>query len=127
MNMTIPSTLPGGSGLAAAAQPVTGASAVSAGQATTVAATAPNETSAAAASPRPSTEQVQKAIENLKRAAAPMAQNLLFSVDNETNTTVIKVVDGDTKEVIRQIPSEEVLALAKDLTKLQGLLLTRQA
>lgn len=126
MNTTISSTLPGGSGLAAVAQPATGAPAASAGPAT-VAATAPNETSATAASPRPSSEQVQKAIENLKRAAAPMAQNLQFSVDNETNTTVIKVVDGDTKEVIRQIPSEEVLALAKDLTKLQGLLLTRQA
>lgn len=124
MNMTISSTLPGAASLATTA-PAPAASVVSAGQ-TADAATAQNAV-ASAPKPQPSSEDVQKAIENLKRAAAPMAQNLQFSVDSETNTTVIKVVDGDTKEVIRQIPSEEVLSLAKDLTRLQGLLLTRQA
>lgn len=82
---------------------------------------------AAAPQPQPSSEQVQKAVENLRRTVAPLANDLQFSVDEGTGTTVIKVVDSSTKEVIRQIPSEEVLSLAKDLDQLQGLLLKNKA
>lgn len=76
---------------------------------------------------QPTNEEVQRAVENLKRITQPVAQNLQFSVDKETGDTVIKVVDEITKEVIRQIPSEEVLELAKSLDKLQGVLLRKQA
>lgn len=76
---------------------------------------------------KPSSEQVQKAIENLRQATQSSAQNLQFSVDNDTGQTVIRVVDGGTKEVIRQIPSEEVLHLARSLEKLSGLLLRQKA
>jgi hypothetical protein len=37
------------------------------------------------------------------------------------------VVDGVTKEVIRQIPNEEVLAIARAMDRLQGLLLKGKA
>ncbi len=82
---------------------------------------------AAAPQPQPSSEQIQKAVENLRRAVAPMTNNLQFSVDEGSGMTVIRVVDSSTEEVIRQIPSEEVLSLAKDLDKLQGLLLKNKA
>lgn len=55
------------------------------------------------------------------------ATDLSFSVDDETNIRVIKVVDRSTKEVIRQIPSEEMLQMAQALDKLQGLLLKQKA
>jgi flagellar protein FlaG len=35
---------------------------------------------------------------------------------------VVKVVDNDTKEVIRQIPSEEMLKIAKYIDEITGLL-----
>lgn len=76
---------------------------------------------------RPSNEQVQKAVENLRQAVQSSSQNLQFSVDNDTGQTVIRVVDGGTKEVIRQIPSEEVLQLTRSLEKLSGLLLRQKA
>lgn len=76
---------------------------------------------------QPSKEQVQRAMEQLQKAASVNAQNLQFSMDQETGKTIVKVVDISTKEVIRQIPSEEVLAIAKSLDKLQGLLLRQQA
>lgn len=79
------------------------------------------------AAQQPSSEQIQKAMENLKQAIQSSAANLQFSVDSDTGQTVIRVVDGGTKEVIRQIPSEEVLQLAKSLDKLSGLLLKQKA
>ena len=76
---------------------------------------------------QPTSEQVQKAVENLRQAVQSSSANLQFSVDGDTGRTVIRVVDGDTKEVIRQLPSEEVLQLAKSLDKLSGLLLKQKA
>ncbi|HEY6896544.1 MAG TPA: flagellar protein FlaG [Rhodocyclaceae bacterium] len=88
---------------------------------------AASDTGTPAQARQPTNEEVQRAVENLKRITQPVAQNLQFSVDKETGDTVIKVVDEITKEVIRQIPSQEVLDLAKNLDKLQGVLLRRQA
>lgn len=76
---------------------------------------------------RPSTEQVQQAIEKLKQVTQPVAQNLQFSVDDGTGETVIKVVDDRTQELIRQIPSQEFLDMVKSLDKLSGLLLRQKA
>ncbi len=79
------------------------------------------------APPSPSREQVQHVALQLQRIAEPVAQNLQFTVDGETGKTVIRVVDGATKEVIRQIPNEEVLAIARAMDRLQGLLLKGKA
>ena len=43
---------------------------------------------------------------------------LAISIDNRTQRIVIKVLDSKTKEVIKQIPSEDMLALAEDLHKM---------
>ena len=40
---------------------------------------------------------------------------------------MIKIVDASTDEVIKQIPSEEILAISKALGKLQGLLVKQEA
>jgi flagellar protein FlaG len=53
--------------------------------------------------------QVADYVQNVQR-------NLSFSVDKESGHTVVKVIDSKSDEVIRQIPSEELLALARRLT-----------
>jgi hypothetical protein len=40
--------------------------------------------------------------------------------------TIIKVVDTATDTVIRQIPSEEAIAIAKSIDKMQGLLINHK-
>jgi len=71
--------------------------------------------------------QVKQAVESIRAAVAPMAQNLQFSMDQSSGKTVVRVVDTNTQEVIRQIPSEEVLKIAQDLDRMQGLLLRGKA
>jgi flagellar protein FlaG len=39
----------------------------------------------------------------------------------------VRVVDTVTGEVIRQVPSEELLAISRSIDKLQGLLLRQEA
>ena len=71
--------------------------------------------------------QLERALENIRRVVEPVAHNLRFSVDEDTGRTVVKVLDSATDQVIRQIPSEEVLSIAKALDKLSGLLLEQKA
>lgn len=70
---------------------------------------------------------VEQAVEKIQEAVNSLAQNLRFSIDEETGKTVIKVMDVQTEEVIRQIPSQEAIAIARTLDKIQGLLLNDKA
>jgi len=54
------------------------------------------------------------------RAQAITYSDLVFQVDKSTGTFLFKIVDSKTKEVIRQVPSEEVLAMARKLRELSG-------
>lgn len=71
--------------------------------------------------------QVKDAVNKVNEMVGGLARGLEFSVDDETNIRVVKVVDTESKEVIRQIPSEEILHIAEALDKLQGLLLRDKA
>lgn len=75
----------------------------------------------------PTAEQLQSTVDEVKQVLEPVAQNLLFSIDEDTGKTIVKIVDSTTDEVIRQIPSEEFIAIAKALDSLKGLLLKQQA
>ncbi len=72
-------------------------------------------------------EEVKQSVEKINKTIQALARNLQFSVDEDTKMNVVKVIDTDTKDVIRQFPSEEALAIAKALDKLQGLLFTDKA
>jgi flagellar protein FlaG len=69
------------------------------------------------------TESVAK----LNQAVKMMASNLQFTVDEETGIDVVKVVDIESKEIIRQFPSEEAIAIAKALDQFRGMLVSDKA
>ena len=70
----------------------------------------------------PTREAVESAVKAVQEFVKPMSGNLEFTLDEESGRTVVKVTDSTTKELIRQIPSAEMLAIAKALDRLQGLL-----
>lgn len=72
-------------------------------------------------------QQVEAAVKAVKEFIQPMAGNLEFQMDEETDQLVIKIVDSSSGELIRQIPSEEMLEIAKALDRLQGLLVRQKA
>lgn len=71
-------------------------------------------------------EQVEKAVEDVQRFVETMNNSLQFSIDDESGRTVVKVIDRQTEEVLRQIPSEEMLDIARALGKLKGLLVEQK-
>lgn len=56
---------------------------------------------------------VSAAVRRLSDYVQTMSRELHISVDEESGRTVIRVIDPTSKEVIRQIPQEEILALAR--------------
>ncbi|MDH3637355.1 MAG: flagellar protein FlaG [Gammaproteobacteria bacterium] len=66
-------------------------------------------------------------VESLNAIAQTVRRQLEFSVDQDSGRTVIKIMDFDTQEVIRQIPPEELLRLSQLLNDAQGLIINDQA
>lgn len=62
-------------------------------------------------------EVVDEAVANLNAYMQNMARDLQFSINEDTGHTIITVLNRETQEVIRQIPPEVVLSLAKTLSE----------
>ena len=63
----------------------------------------------------------------LNKLVAPTAQAIHFSIDEESGRMVVKVIDAETHKVLRQIPSDEALAISRVLDRLKGLLIHQKA
>lgn len=67
------------------------------------------------------------AIKKLNETVKLYKGDLQFSVDDDTQMQVVKVVDKSSKEVIRQIPSPEVIRIAKAIEDFRSILLHDEA
>jgi flagellar protein FlaG len=75
----------------------------------------------------PTPEATKAAVRQANRAIAALSATLSFEVDAETQTTVVKVIDTSDNSVLRQIPSQEMLEIARALDRLQGMLVRDKA
>lgn len=69
-----------------------------------------------------SPEQLKAAINRLNELMENSGRSLAFSVDDELGDVVVKVMDKQTEELIRQIPNEEALKFAKNLEGVLGVI-----
>ena len=72
-------------------------------------------------------EERKRGLESLNKTMGLMRSDLVFTVDDETKLKPVKIVDRETKEVIRQIPSEEIVRFVKVFDELRGVLLSERA
>ena len=64
-------------------------------------------------------EQLQNAVSQINEHVQNLQRSLQFTVDDKSGKDVVTVLDTETKEVIRQYPSEEVLQIARNLSEQQ--------
>lgn len=74
-----------------------------------------------------SSKQLHNAVDQVNKTIQTLSNDVQFTVDQETGREIVKVVDRETQKVIRQIPSEEMVAIAKRLDELQGLIIRQKA
>ena len=63
--------------------------------------------------------EISDAVTRINEIVQSVQRDLSFNVDEDSGQTVIRVVDSGSGELIRQIPSEEALAIALQLRDLQ--------
>lgn len=74
-----------------------------------------------------SEEQRQASNEKIKKAVEQLNKNMpnseaVFGIHDETNRVTIKIVDKDSKEVIREFPPEKTLDMIAKVWEMAGIL-----
>jgi len=72
------------------------------------------------------TQSLESSVVQLNELVQSIERDLHFSIDEASGDTVIQVLDSKTEEVIRQIPSEEVLTLARNIETMKGILFSAE-
>ncbi|MCB1759842.1 MAG: flagellar protein FlaG [Gammaproteobacteria bacterium] len=72
-----------------------------------------------------SDEQLSEMVKSLNGYAQTVHRQLKFSVDEDNGKVIVKVVDVETQDIIREIPSEEIRNMQKQLGELSNKLFQR--
>jgi flagellar protein FlaG len=65
-------------------------------------------------------EQLENVAQQLQDFVGNMNRGLEFSVDKDSGRDVIKVIDKNSGDLVKQFPSEEVLSLVAKLSDMVG-------
>jgi flagellar protein FlaG len=93
---------------------------------------------------KPSTEQVQneKERKSEKKIDPKLAEQIVhqlndnlkifntriaFSIDDKTKKTIVKIIDEDKNEVIRQVPPDYLLKISQRISELLGIMVDEKA
>lgn len=80
----------------------------------------PRSAEAAATEKQPQREELEQSVQDLNSLVQELQRELRFSVDDGSGEMVVKVVDRQTDELVRQIPTEEILKLRERLEAATG-------
>lgn len=72
---------------------------------------------------KPDQGTLDQAVDDLNSFVQDVRRELRFSIDDDSGETIIKVIDSISKEVVRQIPPEEVVDISRHLDSRSGVLM----
>ena len=70
---------------------------------------------------------LEKIVAQAQESLKPIDSRIKLSVDEDLNRVVVKVLDSDSGEVIRQLPPEDILQVQRFLKEQSGLILEEEA
>jgi flagellar protein FlaG len=100
---------------------------MSAAAARQAAAADPVSTSSSAENEGMQREELKGAVDAINAFLKPFSSSIEFSIDEDSGKTIVKLMDKETNTVLRQYPTKEALAIARDIDKFQGLLVNTEA
>ena len=77
--------------------------------------------------PTPTREQVEQAAARVTEVFRGTSSRLEIDIDPDLHKAVVKIRNGESGEIIRQIPTQELLDLAKSIDKSKGFLISERA
>ena len=69
---------------------------------------------------KPQERNITEAVAEINDFVVSQGRQLNFSIDESSNRAVVKVTDTETGELIRQVPSDEVLKMARRIHDMQS-------
>ena len=72
-------------------------------------------------------EALEAAVKQIREFIRSSPASLEFSIDQGSGHVLLRIMDSQTKELILQVPSQEVLAIARALDRFEGLFLKQKA
>ncbi len=82
---------------------------------------------AAGAMPAADTRALRELVDKLRQTIGTTGQQVQFSIDQNTHQTVLRVTDAESGALLRQIPGDEALSMARILDRMQGILIRQKA
>ncbi len=76
--------------------------------------------------PQTQNDIIKKTVEQLNEKLKLFDSSLQIEIDKDTGIQVVKIIDSKTKEVIRQLPPETTLKIAKYIDEITGLLFDKK-
>lgn len=78
--------------------------------------------------PPPSAEAARQAAAQINAfLKSSSAASVEFTIEGKSDQVIVRIVDSNTNQLIRQIPSEQVLAISQALDGISGMLLKQKA
>jgi flagellar protein FlaG len=75
----------------------------------------------------PRAEEMDAMVEDIREMARMFEHELQFRIEEDLDRPVVEVKDVQNDEVIRQIPSEEMVELARNMERIRGILFDESA
>ena len=72
-------------------------------------------------------EDLERAADHIGRALEVIDRGLEFSIHEDTNRVIVKVISRQTHEVIKEIPPEQLLDMIARIWEMIGLLVDEKA
>jgi flagellar protein FlaG len=69
---------------------------------------------------------IEQAVAKVQETLGQLNTSLKIQIEPDTDRVVVKILNDQSGEIIRQIPSQEMVELAKRLDAMQGILLTKR-
>jgi len=72
-----------------------------------------------------SNEELELVVTEMNTVAQDLQRDLIFSVDEKSGGTFVKVIDKETDEIVREIPSKEIREIKSRLEEVAGLIFSK--
>lgn len=77
--------------------------------------------------PQLTVQEIEETVQTMNDAMQAFSRGLNFQVDEDNGRTIIKVIDRETKDLIKQFPSEDLIKLITSMKNMQSILFDDQA
>lgn len=75
---------------------------------------------------KPSEKQIQEAVDSTNKEFERLQTNLRFSVHKQTKQIMVKIIDSNTQEVIKELPPEKLLDMVASMMERAGLIVDKR-